>query len=518
MADIFKTKESRPIPLRSYALGVAILWSMLISISLVWNLKIEKNGTLETARIEARTVFEKDVIYRRWNVMHSGVYAPVTEMTRSNPYLNVPERDITTPSGKKLTKINPAYMIRQVNEIAIKTYSVKGHLTSLDPIRPANAPDPWESRALKAFQTGLKEVSSVEEMEGENYMRLMNPILTEKGCLKCHSEQGYKVGDILGGISVSVPMAPLMAIERSNIIALSGGHGLLWLAGLLVIGLGNRRLCTQLHKRIEAEKALEKARDELEQRVEERTSELVETNKELKQLIKKREQAERKLLVHQERLRALSSELSLTEERERRRFATELHDGIGQNLALSLNTINTLRDAPDFANLSTAMNKITRLLEETIQGTRALTMKLSPPILYDLGFGAAVEELVDEFRELHGLEIVMDYDEKAKPVDVDLDAFLYRATRELLINVVKHAEVSRARISIEQKSDKIAEVVEDDGVGFDISKLSSGVSAKARGFGLLSIRERIRHLGGVFEVESQPGHGSSVRFSVPLKL
>jgi len=162
------------------------------------------------------------------------------------------------------------------------------------------------------------------------------------------------------------------------------------------------------------------------------------------------------------------------------------------------------------------MKRIARLLEDTIQSTRSLTMKLSPPILYDLGFGAAVEELADEFRELHDLDIVMNYDKKATTRDVDIDAFLYRATKELLINVVKHAKVSRARISIEQKIDRIAEIVEDDGVGFDISRLNSGVSAKAKGFGLLSIRERIRHLGGVFDVESQPGHGSSVRFSVPL--
>ncbi len=98
-------------------------------------------------------VFEKDVIYRRWNADHGGVYVPVTQKTKPNPYLDDLERDIITPLGKKLTKVNPAYMTRQVHELALKSNGVRGHITSLNPIRPANAPDPWETQALKAFET-----------------------------------------------------------------------------------------------------------------------------------------------------------------------------------------------------------------------------------------------------------------------------------------------------------------------------------------------------------------------------
>jgi PAS domain S-box-containing protein len=256
MTDNFKTKESIPIPLRSYALGVIALWSALIAISLVWSLKIGKSGTFEAISIEARTAFEKDVVYRRWNSGHGGVYAPVTEATQPNPYLEASERDITTPSGKKLTKINPAYMTRQVHEIAMKSKGVKGHITSLNPIRPANMPDPWETQALKAFENGLKETRSVEKMEGKSYMRLMRPLLTETGCLKCHAKQGYKLGDIRGGISVSVPMAPFLAIEQSHALKSYSVFGLLWLAGLLGIGFGVQHLSKQIQKRIGAEEAL----------------------------------------------------------------------------------------------------------------------------------------------------------------------------------------------------------------------------------------------------------------------
>ncbi len=213
--------KSPTVRLLSYTLGVAVLWSLLIAISLIWNIKSEKAGTLDVARIEARTAFEKDVIYRRWNAAQGGIYAPVTEKTQPNPYLDVPERDITTPLGKKLTKINPAYMTRQVHEMEMKEHGVKGHITSLNPIRPSNTPDSWETQALKGFQAGKAEVSSVEKADGKDYMRLMRPLLTESGCLKCHAAQGYKLCDIRGGICVAIPMAPLRAIGRSRIITFS---------------------------------------------------------------------------------------------------------------------------------------------------------------------------------------------------------------------------------------------------------------------------------------------------------
>lgn len=256
MKENFKTTEGYPIRLGYYFLGAVALWSVLIGLSLTWILEIEKSGTLETARIEARTAFEKDVIYRRWNAEHGGVYAPVTNVTPPNLYLSVPEHDITTPLGKKLTKINPAYMTRQIHELALKTNGIRGHITSLNLIRPANAPDPWETRALKAFHKGVKEISSIEKIDGNEHMRLMRPLLTEKDCLKCHAEQGYKLGDIRGGISVSIPMAPLMAITQSHNFALFIGHGLIWLAGLAGIGFGFHRLKQQISKRLEVEEVL----------------------------------------------------------------------------------------------------------------------------------------------------------------------------------------------------------------------------------------------------------------------
>ncbi len=278
--------------LRRYLWLLAGVWTATVAASLVWNLHHQNEETLAMARSEARIAYNKDLVYRRWAASHGGVYVPVTDQTPPNPYLEVPEREITTPSGRLLTLVNPAYMTRQVHELGEEQYGARGHITSLRPIRPANAPDPWETEALKAFERGETQASSVEEIEGEPYMRLMHPLITEEGCLKCHAAQGYQLGDIRGGISVSVPMAPLWAISRQHALAVSAGHSLLWLLGLAGLGLGARHLGQRVRERDRAQEALREARDTLEMHVRERTAELEDANEHLQREIVERKRAE----------------------------------------------------------------------------------------------------------------------------------------------------------------------------------------------------------------------------------
>jgi len=103
----------RSIRINYYVLGFALAWTCCLIASLAWNIHHKRLETIELVRIQAETAFKRDLIYRRWNEQHGGVYGPMTASTAPNPYLNLPERDITTPSGLKLTKINPAYMLRQ---------------------------------------------------------------------------------------------------------------------------------------------------------------------------------------------------------------------------------------------------------------------------------------------------------------------------------------------------------------------------------------------------------------------
>lgn len=234
--------------------GLVILWTGIIVVSLFWNFYEQNTKIYEIARNSAQIGFEKDVMYRRWIARQGGVYVPVSQYSPPNPYLKVPERDIFTSSGLLLTLVNPAYMIRQVNEMAGNRYS-HSHITSLNPLRPQNNPDRWETSALKSFEKGLQEVSSVDSAVGEK-MRVMHPLITEKSCLKCHASQGYKEGDIRGGISVSIPMAPLRAIERPFITRIFIAHFLLWITGISGIMLSKNSLSKQILAREKTEEEL----------------------------------------------------------------------------------------------------------------------------------------------------------------------------------------------------------------------------------------------------------------------
>lgn len=246
--------------LNRYTFILAMAWTITVVISFLWNYINNKNKAELSAIISARSQFTKDLIYRRWNAEHGGVYAPVSENNKPNQYLTqVREREIVTPSGHRLTLINPAYMTRQVHELGLKAEGVMGHITSLNPIRPANAPDPWERKALLAFEKNQHEYSSVEMINNSVYLRLMRPLKTEKGCLKCHAQQGYREGDIRGGISVSTPMAPYMGITREQILAQFFVHLLFLVLGFAGIAVGTQKVRKHIAKRIQSEKELEKA-------------------------------------------------------------------------------------------------------------------------------------------------------------------------------------------------------------------------------------------------------------------
>ena len=242
--------------LAPYVWGLAVAWALIGTLMmgglLAWNVNRQKQETIQVALNEARTVYKKDLIYYRWATGHHGVYVPITGKTRPNPYLaHIKEATIPTTFGKNLTLINPEYMIRQVYEMQSGEIGPIEHITSLDPIRPENMADPWEQRALKAFEKGVKEVHSVERIDGKLYLRLMRPMVAEKGCLKCHP--GYRVGDIRGGISVSIPMAPLLALTRSHIWASFLAHVSFWLLGLIGIFLATYWITQSIREREEAE-------------------------------------------------------------------------------------------------------------------------------------------------------------------------------------------------------------------------------------------------------------------------
>jgi diguanylate cyclase (GGDEF)-like protein/PAS domain S-box-containing protein len=220
---------------------------------------------------------------RNWNAGHGGVYAPVTELTRSNPFLEHSRRDVVTQDGLALTMINPAYMTRQIAELARQADGIQLHITSLRPIRPANAADAWEADALRRFETGLVEIT--EFISGSAPVhRYMAPLKVSKACLQCHEKQGYALGEIRGGISVTMPAEHLLHIRDDNRMRSSAIHLLMFavVAALLHLLVARSRVHMQ---------ALERLAMEQEQVIVARTHDLSQANEELGRQLAARELA-----------------------------------------------------------------------------------------------------------------------------------------------------------------------------------------------------------------------------------
>ncbi len=226
--------------------------------------------------------------------------------------------------------------------------------------------------------------------------------------------------------------------------------------------------------------------------------------------------AEEELSAYRERLRSLASELSLAEERERRRIALGLHDNVTQDLIATSALLAQCPGRTTEPVCAKCTDDVQEHLARAIHEVRALTFEIGSPILYELGLVAALEETVVEFQEKHGIRSEFEDDGKAKPLGPDLGALVLRAVRELLVNVVKHARADRLTVSTVRDDECLKVVVEDDGIGFDTAEATHAAS-KSKAFGLFGIRERLDHLGGEMQLESGPGGGSRITLVVPLK-
>ncbi len=226
--------------------GLLILgWTLFLALLLTWNLVQIKKSVEKEALTVLRMTVDRDLAFRAWATKHGGVYVPVGPAAEPNPYLaHIKDRDVTTTEAGQLTLFNPAYIMRQIYADDFATGGIYGRLTSLQPLNPINSPDAWETAALRMFaeQEKSEDYSEITLFMGEPSIRLIRPFYVEEGCLKCHYEQGYQPGDVVGGISTSRPLSPYLAVARSRQISLLGGYGVIWLVGLAGIGAFIRRV------------------------------------------------------------------------------------------------------------------------------------------------------------------------------------------------------------------------------------------------------------------------------------
>ncbi len=476
------------------------LWTILVGGVLGWTLFRHGTERLESARLEARSAFEKDLVYRRWAAGHGGVYVPATDETPPNEHLShMPERDITTPSGRRLTLMNPAYITRQVHALGAGSYGLKGKITSLNPVNPGNAADDWEAKALEAFEKGLLEVSSLEMMDGQEYLRFMGPLVTEEGCLNCHAKQGYKVGDIRGGISVSVPMAPRRAVAQQHVFSMATGHSLIWLLGIVGITGAGRRIAMQIRERDRAQEALEKQHQQLEELVQKRTAQLSRTNIKLTSEIDDRKRLEQELL-----------DIS---EREQRRIGRELHDSLGQQLTGAAIMSKVLQSKLDVVSAEHGAEaaQITRLINQAIDQTRSLSRGLQPVDVESGGLVPALELLAASTRDLLDIDCTFTSDADIQIEDSAIGINLYRITQEAITNAIKHGQSKQIHISLSADDGAYRLTIASDGKDFPLSANDTG------GMGLRIMEYRAQAMGGSVDINKGADGGTIVSCRCPVE-
>ncbi|KPA17248.1 membrane protein containing ATP-binding region, ATPase-like domain protein [Candidatus Magnetomorum sp. HK-1] len=501
-----------------YIILLLIFWTSGLTASFVWSYISENKKTIALARKEALTVFKKDLSYRLWASTHGGVYVPVTEQTPSNKYLShIPERDIVTPSGKKLTLMNPAYMIRQIMENYSKTYGIKGHITSLKLLNPINKPDEWERNALNSFKKGIEEIFEIRQISGNPYIRLIRPIITKKGCLKCHGHQGYKVGEARGGVSVSVPLESYNKMKKNSIKRLLISHVLIWLFGTIIIFF----IALFNIKRIK-EKSIADA-------------EIYELNKHLDQKIKETEKAYKELkstqaqLIHSEKLSVLG----------------EMAAGVAHEMSQPLNIIKILSqlliasidegNASDDNNeegLKSIIDQVNKM-SEIIHHMRVFTRKTQDIVLEMININEIVEDSLKLYRSQlnkYNIKMVKKLNEnlpdiKGNPVQIE----------QILINLFTNARLSMEKSNKTKKElvirtyEKVDEKivcleVEDsgDGIPKDMqdkifqSFFTTRESDEGTGLGLSIVKQIVDHHDAKIEVESEVGQGALFRILFPL--
>jgi diguanylate cyclase (GGDEF)-like protein len=186
--------------IRPFAVNIALVILLIVTVIFIGIVLRNRQLLENTIHVSARAYFNHIVLTRSWAAVYGGVYVEKKGNVRSNPYLKNP--DIRVIDGRVFTKRNPALITREISVIAEKRGLFKFHITSLKPLNPDNAPDAFETDALKRFERGEHEVATVEKRSNRYFFRYMGPLITERSCLSCHAEQGYKEGDIRGGISV----------------------------------------------------------------------------------------------------------------------------------------------------------------------------------------------------------------------------------------------------------------------------------------------------------------------------
>jgi signal transduction histidine kinase len=231
--------------------------------------------------------------------------------------------------------------------------------------------------------------------------------------------------------------------------------------------------------------------------------------------ISERKITENKIIKYQERLKALASELIITEERQRKQIATDLHDNVGQLLASSRLQMAAINEGMEKEVILLKIESVSQGMLQAIQSIRNAIFDLSPPQLNEIGLFAATSDWLEDQIELkHGIKTTIRGEDRFYPLTENTRFLIFRSIRELLINIVKHAKAENIFVTIKGNKENIFIDIEDDGVGFVYSP--ELYRFKSKSMGLFSVHERISDIGGSMVIDSKFDQGTKVSLVIPI--
>lgn len=488
--------------LSRYVGVLVVFWTVVVALSASWNHKRNHENFKDLTLQKARDIFATHILYRSWSSIHGGVYAPISDFTPPNPYLDVAERDIVTPSGRELTLVNPAYMTRQVFSIQQKDASIREHMASLNPLNPINRALSWEAEALRTFEKGSDEFHQFVETHDGVKLRFMKPLVTEEACLKCHADQGYKVGDIRGGLSIIFPTAHLSAMDRQENSFVIGIHVVLWLAGITGILIGYVSTQRLEDKRLHMEE------------------ELLTSKEDAEELARDAQTANRAKSAF---LAAMSHEIR-----------TPLNGVIGMNSLLLKSELN--EDQRRYAETAYQSGEV--LLEVIDQILDYSKIEADRMVLQSEAFNLAqlgedVTLMLAPRAHEKGVECSC-LIHKSVPRWVEGDPGRIRQVlTNLMVNAVRFTHAGHVTLEVKnltpsREIPRLRFEVRDSGIGIreeDQAKLfepfqqvdnSSTRQYGGTGLGLTISRRLVELMGGFLDVKSKPGQGSNFFFELEL--